>query len=607
MATIKTIADPRVVTNTNIVFNDYVGPLNWEHYKIPASGLSNSQITFANLVTLGVNRLYSSDFEVQYKIEFTLDSAAKAAIAAQCPADSTIEDWVKHVMNIKAFPLNSCCDQIRANINGAACMSRPFHTLFYREQFWRQDVIDKTCPECPHTIDKTADRVITVGTSPGDRYDAVYQPYVPAYNKRYSVVDCINYEYDSNLGLITLDIREPLLCPPFNQRLDQIYQGPLFNITSLDITLTLMDLHNMLKKTFVMDLSNGARFDTIFDPTSVIQIVIREAKLCFDVASLPVGMEVPASLSLPYYDHVTYVTDTPISSGQGLQVVTSGVYTLAQVPSAVYLFIAPNSQYRLATQDLAIPPIKQVSITLGNNTQILNTCDPHDLMRMSVANGLQGIDFAHWSQNIFSFPNDSAVSILKLIPGIDILIPDKRLVGGSDAEQMVFQARVTVDFDDQRDGHNTGSLSSSMAIYCAFEYAGILEIAPVHANIDMMPIKVVPDPYAGEYPILDAVADSSVENGLGGGEGSGNNIGSGIAAGSLLSFFNNALAFARKAYNSSIGKLIRKGINSVLEEKPAPTAMNDTPTPSSGAGIKRRRYNTGGSIIGSGELGKFYD
>ncbi len=607
MATIKTIADPRVVTNTNIVFNDYVGPLNWEHYKIPASGLSNSQITFANLVTLGVNRLYSSDFEIQYKVQITLTATAKEDMETSCPEHMDINDWVRHVLTPKAFPLNSCCDQIRANINGAACMSRPFHTLFYREQFWRQDVIDKTCPECPHVIDRTADRVITRDQGIGSVYNGASFPYIYEGNKRYNIVDCQGFQYNTSTGVITLDIREPILCPPFNQRLDQIYQGPLFNITSLDITMTLMDLHNMFKSTFMQpNIGNTTRLLTPMVDMATINI--SEAKLCFDVASLPVGMEVPATLNLPYYDHVTYVTDTPIASDGTIHEVTSGVYTLAQVPSAIYLFVAPNSQYRLNTQDLQTIPIRHVSITLGNNTQILNTCDDHDLLRMSVANGLQKVDFDHWSYNDFFYPNDSAVSILKLIPGIDVLIPDKRLVGGSDAEQMVFQARLGVYFNDMRDGHDTTALGNAIAVYCAFEYAGILEIAPVHANIDMIPIKVVPDPYAGEYPVLDAVADSSVDEGLGGGEGSGNNIGSGIAAGSLLSFFNNALAFARKAYNSSIGKMIRRGINSVLEERPPPTEMNDTPStalvPASGAGVKRRRYNTGGTIIGSG---KFYD
>ena len=69
MTTVKTIADKRVVAEQGVVLNQYVGPLNWEHYKIPASGLSNSQITFANIVTLGTNRIYSSDFQIEYTIE----------------------------------------------------------------------------------------------------------------------------------------------------------------------------------------------------------------------------------------------------------------------------------------------------------------------------------------------------------------------------------------------------------------------------------------------------------------------------------------------------------------------------------------------------------
>ena len=72
---VRTVADKRVVAEQGVVLNQYVGPLNWEHYRIPASGLSNTQITFANLVTLGTNRLYDSSFQIEYTIEVTLNSA----------------------------------------------------------------------------------------------------------------------------------------------------------------------------------------------------------------------------------------------------------------------------------------------------------------------------------------------------------------------------------------------------------------------------------------------------------------------------------------------------------------------------------------------------
>ena len=94
-ADVRTVADSRVVAEQGVVLNQYVGPLNWEHYKIPASGLSNSQITFNNITTLGVNRIYDSNFEIEYTIQITYGSSFLLSL------ESTIQNWIK----FQPFPL----------------------------------------------------------------------------------------------------------------------------------------------------------------------------------------------------------------------------------------------------------------------------------------------------------------------------------------------------------------------------------------------------------------------------------------------------------------------------------------------------------------------
>ena len=121
MTTVRTVADSRVVAEQGVVLNQYVGPLNWEHYKIPASGLSNSQITFANLVTLGTNRIYDSNFQIEYTIEISLPSGT-----------DYYQSFVETMLRPHPFPLHWVTDQLRTNINGAACMVRPQEQLFQR-------------------------------------------------------------------------------------------------------------------------------------------------------------------------------------------------------------------------------------------------------------------------------------------------------------------------------------------------------------------------------------------------------------------------------------------------------------------------------------------
>ena len=325
MTTVRTVMDPRVVDEQGVVMNQYVGPLNWEHYKIPASGLSNSQITFANIVTLGTNRIYDSNFEIEYTLQILVKNPQ------QIPALD--ENYWKTHLSFNAFPLHSVTDQLRCNINGSACMSRPQESLFQRMMYWRQSVLDKTCSFCPH--DKP-----TLGHDPSLTF--ANDILVSEADRRFAndvkgngrsqgkPLPCVSFSFDSATNIITVVFREPVLCPPFNQRLDKIYQRPIFNVTSIDIVYQLNDLRKMilmLQKVLIQSdqndipywktLESGSSLSGDDTPRpSAVQVNITSAQLCFNVASLPPGMTVPPYMTLPYYDNVNYVTQAtnPVSS-----------------------------------------------------------------------------------------------------------------------------------------------------------------------------------------------------------------------------------------------------------------------------------------------------
>lgn len=617
MTTIKTVADKRVVAEQGVVLNQYVGPLNWEHYKIPASGLSNSQITFANLVTLGTNRIYGSDFQIEYTIEVNLAGTPAASNALTLEA-------MKQQTLMHPFPLHWVTDQLRCNINGAACMVRPQEQLFQRMMYWRQRVLDKTCSFCPHTkCPVTEDRPIACvktysetdgnNTSPWSQELTNHQC---KYGKNGSQdfgtpLPCVDFTWNPTTAVMTITMREPILCPPFNQRLDEIYQAPLFDITSIDFVYQLNDLRMMFRANDTYVLLTGGQIGDIqgtFDRSAITSINIKDANICFNVASLPPGMTVPSMLQLPYYDNVCYVTNaapqiTPASTG--VQTFTSGVYTLAQVPTAIYIFVSENQLYRsqcisktmtingrTITQtnnafEPSLCPIKNINITMGNNTQLLTTTSEYDRYQMAIANGLEDVTWEEFSQTRIPLMASTGGGgqplkghgnkcMLRLIPGIDLLIPDKRLVGGSDAEQMVFQVRLDADISDV-----PYVAKENLALWIMFEYVGTLTIEPVHASIDMLPIKVMP-------PITtpDAVNNPSVELASGGGEGT-NPTGAGIF--DILGAIRKGYKIGKDIWNSTIGKGVRRMIDNALSE----------PTPKGGRLI-------GGSVIGGGKLGRYY-
>lgn len=590
MAQVIKVADPRVVVEQGVVLNDYEGPLQWEHYKIPASGLSNTQITFANLVTLGTNRIYNSQFAIEYVLR--VDYSATGAM----PPNANLAEQYIH---LKPFPLSQVSDQIRCNINGAACVSRPATTLLQRMPYWRQSVLDKTCSECPHelppagvpgityassdvTLEQgdigTVDYTETTGTLDLPPNDTTYvnagmtnvtqfQEAIgdsTAYERKigHRELNVIDVQHDTANGVLTFTVREPVLCPPFNTRLDHLYQRPLCNITSLDIVYTLNDLKNMLtRRAYVWLKKDNAAFVTAetakgIDYTKAdLQVSIQSAQLCFDVASLPEGMTVPPSITMPYYDYVNYVTDIPSGHAGAASVqASSGVYTLSQVPTAIYIFVSENVNFRntyTKTADLesAFPhfcPIKHINLTVGNNTKILDTTTMYDRYRMCVANGLEGVPWRSFSKAIMDNGSRRVSSrhVLRLIPGIDFTIPEQRLVGGTPADQLVFQAHVEADCSDIS--------TNNMSLWIMFEYCGVLTIEPVHAQIDMIPLKSIPP--RGPPQVVASVAANDIH---GGGEGT-NPSGAGI-----FDFISKGVDLGRRGLNW----LGRKGVFRFLNKR----------------------------------------
>lgn len=591
---VRTVADSRVVAEQGVVLNQYVGPLNWEHYRIPASGLSNTQITFANLVTLGTNRIYDSNFCVEYTIEVQYPSTLT----------SIKEEQMLSILKMNPFPLHWVTDQLRININGAACMVRPQENLPQRMMYWRQRILDKTCSYCPHTKCPVVMESTLMGS-----YAEPETNFQDKYCKSISrdvgtALPCINFRWNDTTKRAIITIREPVLCPPFNQRLDQVYQSPLFNITSIDLVYQLNNLKHMLAPYYTMvNMGTVTPMGNMPEllPSSVQSIDITSANLCFNVASMPPGMTVPPILQLPYYDNVCYVTSGGLTTSSTGEVnMTSGVYTLAQVPTAIYIFVSENQLFRsgsdpcvtlagsATTEDLnwSLSPIRNINITMGNNTQLLNTSTEFDRYQMALVNGLEGVSWEEFTSTVV--PRTSIGSkdiehapaynkcILRLVPGVDLLIPDKRLVGGTDAGQLVFQVQVTVDITDI-----PADCKPYLSLWIMFEYCGILTIEPVHAAIDMVPLKSEP-PIGG----IDSVTNSHADNATGGGEGT-NPTGAGI-----LDWAKGIYKGIKGIWNSKLGKTVRGAADKFLD--------GGMFMPTSKRGV---RDAVGGDIIGGSIMG----
>lgn len=526
------VIDPRIEPQPEPVYAVTVGPKQNQFYKIPQSGLSDSYVTFNNLTTLGAGRAYLDTFELEIEAEITFH-VGTSAMHGTGPAPD-YNSWT-----FDSFPFNKCCDEIRANINGGAFFSQPLSYIRAKERYWNEKKINESygniCP-CNRPMLQNESGLIQ---SPAH----LYETWLPRMTKAYTYDEeplaaekiiegaavptrtgsGVHYYNPSPSGMcgswngqiipkysrvtsgdkvITCKWREPIFCSPFSSRIDETYGRPLYNITSIDITFNMMNLGNMIRVT---------------DPRiPSYEIHLKNVNLCYQVMTVDPTIA-PSYTVIPYRRYVPYVTDcveNPIPDNDEVSIsMTSGVYTLNEVPTAIWVFAAPTKATLQTNQvdgytmgaatansyasNKQFGFMTHISISMANTTQILNTASQEDLYRIAKANGCQD-SFQDWSVVWPLIPKPLTVqeentgihwpfcggpgSVLRLIPGTDIIIPDQDLIPGANANNMVFQ--VTADFSFNRPPANM----RNWALWVLFEYVGVATITPGQCQISMNPL-----------------------------------------------------------------------------------------------------------------------
>ena len=646
-ASVKTVQymDPRIEPQPDPVYDYVIGPTQNQYYKIPASGLSDSSITFNNLTTLGVDRAYLDTFELEITAEITFnvkkylvnnhviskgDIANDDGFLVPRPSDWTFD----------SFPFNKCCEEARVNINGGAFFSQPMSYIRAKERYMNQYELSK-CYEniCPcHKplgqyesgrcgVDSVDGRVTATAAQNRLKYGATNVGANPAVND----VDVSGYEErgfpsrlaysrgtvnQSDQGLeggfnnsilrsgavltqgdgagavaygyenykvihnadnsfstqVTVTWREPVFCSPFSSRYDGTYGRPLYNITSMDLSFTLQNLGNMIRISQI--------YSTTYGFVDSYNITIRKCQLCYQVMTIPPILNKPLTTLVPYRRFVPYVTDYNTYAGRSNQdrnaqamisgaspttiEITSGVYTLNEVPTAIWVFCGPNkemlqtnpasnnpgnwvgpgAQGNTGLNDQTSPNmldpaysgnwdsnkqfafLEHLDISLANTTQILNTAEQYDLYRIAKANGCED-SFYSWGvwdgvlQSAFDYKPANAApdgikygkvqrmynncgSVIRLKPGVDLIVPDQPLIPGANANNMVLQVRGKFTVPPHCDGVN------KYALWLLFEYVGVAAISPGQCEITMNPLG------SGEVmavsPVMSATSDATEGN-----------------------------------------------------------------------------------------------
>ena len=603
-ATVKTVQfiDPRIEPQPDPVYDYIIGPTQNQYYKIPASGLSNSNITFNNLTTLGVDRAYLDTFELEITATFSFNIAKwnGSAYAADITDKDIIpapDEWT-----FQSFPFNTCCSEAHININGGAFMSQPMCYLRAKERYMNQYELSKcyenVCPVHRPICQTESGRVynpdpnatggvynrmtpkearelnlpvgidlsttVADGTTYLNSASAKLIP-TPAVPTRYgcgmfnymqssegmvggfnnSIVDLGEYDTsthqyknmkrEGSVVKITVTWREPVMCSPFSSRYDATYGRPLYNITSMDFSFTMMDLGNMIRLCN-LHAPNGQIVESY-------SVNIDKCQICYQVMTIPAVLKKPTTTLVPYRRFTPYITEfnsgnknaqsgtsVDLSQGSDSVSVTSGVYTFNQVPTAIWVFFAPTkSIYQTNPRDTTLTTtaasqfnpespdadkndmlrygnwesnnlfgyLKSINITLANTTQILSTATALDLYRIAKMNGCED-SYQSWARMTTLLPKDlkeiisempkhrpmyyGAGSVLRLVPGTDIIVPDTPLIPGANANNMVLQ--VTAEFSVPPHSKSR----DQYALWLLFEEVGVAAISPGQCEISMNPV-----------------------------------------------------------------------------------------------------------------------
>ena len=675
-ASVKTVQfiDPRIEPQPDPVYDYIIGPTQNQYYKIPASGKSNSSLTFNNLTTLGADRAYLDTFELELTCTFRFNRVGTAGLqkpAANAGAGDVLvtNDNAGFAFNPKpgewtfdSFPFNKACDEVRININGGAFFSQPLSYVRAKERYMDQWELAKCYQNvCPYnkpilqtesgreynttgsTVNlSSADVPVEAGDNDAVRARKVMTAelasaqtaYNSIINDRYACsstsqgiptrlglgmygvnqsaqgmdggfnntivhlgkklpdndstrIGWENYYIERTTGdtVIVVTWREPIFCSPFSSRYDATYGRPLYNITSMDLSFTMPTLTRMLR---YANFSNApvqaytkagdAAHVGLFYAGEYISgytVNIDSALLCYQVMTIPSILTKPLTTLVPYRRFVPYITDynqrTGVSASMNIIPVDggdidiwSGVYTFNEIPTAIWVFIAPERAYYQENNVLdycnsgktwvpgsTLPAstdvvnekkenvypsmdsngmfayIDHVDFNMANTTQILNLATSFDLYRIAKANGCQD-SYWSWSSPDTLFPRKpwddvifaagktghiygkaspmyyGAGSVLRVKPGVDLIIPDQPLIPGANGNNMVFQAHVHAHVPPHASTQNHYSL------WLLFEYVGVAAISPGQCEITMNPLGT------GEVmavsPVMSATSTSTEGN-----------------------------------------------------------------------------------------------
>jgi len=478
------VLDNRVnVSSTYTQLVPYTGQ-NVNQFEVPADGSSYpTQIYFNNIVTPGGLNSTLVGRNVRIRYTLTVDGGVAGAGQIGLPQNPFVAIQAP-TASLRAFALNSICDTITVQINGASTTCNSRQILSATQRFISKEYLTREALEGPVMADNRAallaDQVVTAAVAAAGAVTALN----PVSNQPLS-------RYENSLGatrgsflplsytatgggggnhaIWVFEISEPIMVSPFCLWDNEVFLGQL---NTMSIQMNYSGLQDM----FVSSQAYNALTAVISNP---------RLELCY-IQTEPALTTIARTLKYDYENVVYFpqIWSTGAAAGAAFNSqFPSQTLRLQTMPKMIYAFarnpistrqggIASDCFYGIG-QDSGSAG---VSIQIGTRTGLLASASTKTLFRMACDNGYNST-FEDWTYGSGSVLAINPVKQLGISLGSDSL---PGTVSGNVNLQIAF------------------NINSK-----PFEYAGVL--AQVPAQLEVMIVVV----YGGDMTIM---ADTALFN-----------------------------------------------------------------------------------------------
>ena len=393
------VLDNRVnVSSTYTELVPFTGQ-NVNYFSVPADGGPNfpSQIYFNNIVTPGGlnSTLVGRNIRIRYTVTVVCNNAVPAT-AARLASTPYIAGTVPNLA-LRAFPLQSICDTLSLQLNGATTTINSRQILSATQRFIPADYIKSQSTECPSMADNRAqllsDPTVTLGNAAAGAQTTVLavsnQPLSTYENSNGYTRGCFQPVFapvtppGGTTTTWTFDVSEPLMVSPLVLWENDVFLGQLSTMT---LQMNYSNINDMLVTSLAA-----------FDVNPIVSISSPVLQLCY-IQTQPDLVQIPASLKYDY-ESVVYFPQSGVAVGA----VSSQTLRLQTMPKMIYIFArdaitARNSFHSDSLYGLgnAGNGLAGVSIQIGSRTGLLASASNKDMFRMAVSNGYNST-FEDWT------------------------------------------------------------------------------------------------------------------------------------------------------------------------------------------------------------------